>query len=121
MIFRSRVALDNHVASVIDSQGNIESICSALAVRAGDNVVLTFRTLEESEPPYTVKITSPSGKVVVERVLRELPDGRPQSAPPVQFKPLEVGDYRIDIWQLYGKARGNAFLHVTELEAAPGG
>ncbi len=107
------------VASVIDSQGNIESICSALAVRAGDNVVLTFRTLEESEPPYTVKITSPSAKVVVERVLRDLPDGKPQSAPPVQFKPLEVGDYRIDIWQLYGKARGHAFLHVAELPKTP--
>jgi len=103
------------VASVIDSQGNIESICSALAVRAADTVTLTFRTLEESDPPYTVKITSPTGKVVLERVLRELPDGKPQSAPPVQFKPLDTGDYSVDIWQLYGKARGHAFLHVTEL------
>jgi hypothetical protein len=107
------------VASVIDSQGNIESICAALSIRAGDNVTLTFRTLEESDPPYTVKITSPAGKVVLERVLRDLPDGKPQSAPPVSFKPLDEGDYRIDIWQLYGKARGHALLHVRPLGSEP--
>lgn len=104
------------MALVIESTGSIESICTASSIKVGDSVKLTFRALEDSDPPYTVKVTSPGGKVVLERVLRELPDGRPQSAPPVIFNALVDGDYRVDIWQLYGKTRGQAVLHVQPIQ-----
>jgi hypothetical protein len=51
--------------------------------------------------------------VILERVLRELPTGKPQSAPPVSFTVSAQGDYKIEIWQLYGKSRGDAVLHVA--------
>jgi len=105
------------LASVIESSGSIESICGASSVKVGDSVKLIFRNLEEADPPYNVKITSPGGKVVLERVLRELPDGKPQSAPPVSFTAGADGEYRIDIWQLYGKIRGTATLRVLPSDA----
>ncbi len=84
-------------------------------LKVGDTVKLIFRAQEELEPPFTVKIASPAGKVLVERVLRELPDGKPQSAPAVQFTLVATGDYKLDIWQLYGnKARGQALIRVPE-------
>lgn len=75
--------------------------------------MLVFRTDDEATPPFTVRIRSPAGKVIVERVLRELPTGKPQSAPPVTFSAATAGDYKIEIWQLYGKQRGDAVLHVV--------
>ena len=96
----------------LDSSGNIETVCSTSTFKVGGSVSLVFRTLDESEPPFTVRIKAPDGKVIVERVLRDLPTGKPQSAPPVQFKLDLPGEYRIEIWQLYGKSRGQALLHV---------
>jgi hypothetical protein len=72
-----------------------------------------FRSDDDAAPPFTVKIKSPSGKVIVERVLRELPTGKPQSAPPISFTASGSGDYKIEVTQLYGKQRGDAVLHVT--------
>jgi hypothetical protein len=97
----------------IDSSGNIETICAASTFKVGDGVSLVFRTLDESEPPFTVRIKAPDGKVILERVLRDLPTGKPQSAAPVQFKIDLPGEYRIDIWQLYGKSRGLALLNAA--------
>lgn len=97
----------------IESSGNIETICGASTFKVGDAVSLAFRTLDESEPPFTVRIKAPDGKVIVERVLRDLPTGKPQSSPPVQFKIDLPGEYRVDIWQLYGKCRGQALLTAT--------
>lgn len=94
----------------LDSSGNIETICNASAFKVGDQVSLVFRTLDESDPPFTVRVKAPDGKVILERVLRDLPTGKPQSAPPVQFKLDLPGEYRVDIWQLYGKSRGLAKL-----------
>jgi hypothetical protein len=71
-----------------------------------------FRADDEAAPPFNIRIRSPSGKVILERVIRELPTGRPQSAPPVQFAASAAGDYKVEIWQLYGKQRGDAVLHV---------
>ncbi len=102
---------------VIDSSGNIETICTASGLKVGDTVKLVFRALDDSEPPYTCKVTSPGGKVIVERVLRDLPTGKPQSAPPVTFTVAQPGDYRVDVWQLYGKSRGLATLHVADAPA----
>ena len=89
------------------------------ALTVGDTVKLVFRALDDSEPPYTCKVTSPGGKVIVERVLRDLPTGKPQSAPPVSFVVAQSGDYRVDIWQLYGKSRGQATLHVADPAPPP--
>ncbi len=103
------------MANVIESSGNIETICGASSVKVGDTVHLVFRALDDSEPPYTCKVTSPGAKVIVERVLRDLPTGKPQSAPPVSFTAAQPGDYRVEVWQLYGKSRGQAILHVADV------
>jgi len=104
------------VANVIESSGNIETMCSVSSLKVGDTVYLVFRALDDSEPPYTCKVTSPGAKVIVERVLRELPTGRPQSAPAVSFTAAQSGEYRIDVWQLYGKSRGQALLRVADAD-----
>ncbi len=104
---------------VLESSGLIETISLASTAKVGDAVKLIFRGLEDLDPPYTCRITSPGGKVVLERVLRELPDGKPQSAPPVQFTAGVAGEYIVDIWQLYGQARGQAKLKVEDAIPAP--
>jgi hypothetical protein len=104
------------VAQFIESSGNIETVCSSAQAKVGVAITLVFRALEESEPPFTLKVTSPAGKVVLERVLRELPTGKPQSAPAVSFTPGAPGEYRLEIWQLYGKVRGQALLRVAEAD-----
>ncbi|MBL8743826.1 MAG: hypothetical protein JNK04_22110 [Myxococcales bacterium] len=104
------------MANPIESTGNIETICLTSTPKVGDTVKLIFRALEDSDPPYTVRVSSPGGKVVLERVLRELPDGKPQSAPPINFNALLAGEYKVDIWQLYGQARGAATLQVADAE-----
>lgn len=103
--------------SLVESSGSIETVCNSPGAKVGDTLKLVFRALDDSEPPYTVKIISPAGKVVVERVLRELPTGRPQSAPPLTFTAPAEGDYKVEIWQLYGKSRGQATLRVAAVDA----
>jgi hypothetical protein len=102
------------VARTVDNTGDIETICQTDPVRAGDTVKLVFRSDDDAAPPFTVRIKSPQGKVIVERVLRELPTGKPQSAPPISFTVSATGDYKIEIVQLYGKQRGDAIMHVRE-------
>jgi hypothetical protein len=81
-------------------------------VCAGDTVSLVFRADDEANPPFNIRIKSPTGQIILERVLRELPTGKPQSAPPITFTASASGDYKIEIKQLYGKARGDGILHV---------
>lgn len=100
------------MARTVDHTGDIETISQTDPVTAGDTVKLVFRSDDEPSPPFTVRVKSPSGKVIVERVLRELPTGKPQSAPPISFTVSASGDYKIEIVQLYGKTRGDAVLHV---------
>ena len=105
----------NFVPIVVESTGSIETVALAASAKVGDSVKLIFRALDESEPPYTCRIVSPGGKVLLERVLRELPDGKPQSAPPLAFTAGAAGEYKVEIWQLYGAARGQAVLMVDEV------
>jgi hypothetical protein len=100
------------VARTVDHSGDIETFSQGDPVSAGDMVSLVFRADDEANPPFTIRIKSPTGVVILERVLRELPTGKPQSAPAVQFTATAPGDYKIEIWQLYGKQRGDAVLHV---------
>jgi hypothetical protein len=100
------------VARTVDNSGDIETFSQADPVNAGDTVRLVFRADDEAIPPFTIRIRAPSGTIILERVLRDLPTGKPQSTPPIQFTASASGDYRIEIWQLYGKQRGEAVLHV---------
>ncbi len=102
------------MARTIESVGDIETICKADPARAGEEIKLIFRAEEDAEPPFTVKIKSPSGKVIVERVIRDLPTGKPQSAPPVTFTPSSGGEYRVEIKQIRGKLKGDALLRVID-------
>jgi hypothetical protein len=101
------------VARTLDSTGDIETICQTDPVSAGASVSLVFRSDDDAAPPFTLRVKSPVGKVILERVLRELPTGLPQSSPPIVFSVSVAGDYKIEIWQLYGKTRGDAVLHVS--------
>jgi hypothetical protein len=100
--------------SVVENTGDIETICQTAPVKSGDTVSLVFRADDEATPPFNLKVKSPSGKVIVERVLRELPTGKAQSAPAVTFTVSTGGDYKIEIKQLYGKQKGDAVLHVAD-------
>jgi hypothetical protein len=99
--------------ATIESTGDIESICqSADALNSGGTARLVFRTWDDASPPFTVKVKGPDGSVVLERVIRELPTGEPQSAPPVAFAVRDGGAYKITIKELYGKKEGSATLTV---------
>jgi hypothetical protein len=102
------------VARTIESSGDIETICKTDPAKAGEEIKLVFRAEEDAEPPFTLKIKSPAGKVIVERVIRDLPTGRPQSALPVTFTASSGGDYKIEIKQIQGKQRGEALLRVVD-------
>ncbi len=98
----------------VENEGDIETFSQTTPVSVGDTVRLVFRAHDEATPPFNIKIRSPSGKVIVERVLRDLPTGMPQSAPPVSFTVSVAGEYKIEIKQLYGKDKGEAVLHVLD-------
>ena len=97
----------------IQSAGDIESICQQPSLSAGGTLRLVFRSWDDVSPPFTVKVRGPDGKTILDRVIRELPTGRPQSAPPVTFTVKITGAYQIHIKELYGKAEGEATLTVT--------
>ncbi len=102
------------MARTIDSSGDIETLCKVEPLKAGDTAQIVFRADDEAAPPFNLRIKSPSGKTIVERVLRDLPTGMPQSAPPVSFTVSVAGEYKIEIKQLYGKDKGEAVLHVLD-------
>jgi len=102
------------VARTIESVGDIETICKTDPAKAGEEIKLIFRAEEDAEPPFNLKIKSPSGKVIVERVIRDLPTARPQSAPPITFTASSAGEYKVEIKQLYGKQKGDAILRIVD-------
>jgi hypothetical protein len=100
------------LAAKIESTGDIESICQTADLAAGGTASLVFKAWDDVTPPLTVKVRDPNGKVILDRVIRELPTGKPQSPPPLTFTAVETGAYKITIAELYGKASGEATLHV---------
>jgi hypothetical protein len=102
------------VARTIESTGDIETICRTAPLNAGDTAEIVFRADDEATPPFNLRIKSPSGKTIIERVLRDLPTGMPQSVPPVTFTVSVAGEYKIEIKQLYGKQKGDAVLRVGD-------
>ncbi len=102
------------MARTIESVGDIETICKTDPAKAGEEIKLIFRAEDDADPPFNLKIKSPSGKVIVERVIRDLPTGKPQSPAPVAFTASAAGEYKVEIKQLYGKQKGDAILRIVE-------
>ncbi len=100
------------MARTVDSVGDIETVCKTDPARAGEEISLVFNA-DDVDPPFNLKVKSPTGKVIVERVIRDLPTGKPQSAPPVVFTASAPGEYRVEIKQLYGKQKGDAILRIV--------
>ena len=101
------------MSAKIESHGDIEIICPTHDLAPNKVARLTFRTVDFPSPPYQIRIKSPSGKVILERVIRELPTGAPQSPPPVQFT-VQKGDYEIHVAQIKGTAEGTAVLSISD-------
>ncbi len=97
----------------IEVHGDIEIICQSISELGPNKMArLVFRTYGESMPPWQIRVTSPSGKMILERVLRELPTGEPQSPPPITFS-VQKGVYQITVAQLKGDEEGHATIHVA--------
>jgi hypothetical protein len=114
------------MAGPVDSTGPIEAFCqrtdapasrratlSYEPIGVGDRVSLSFGALDDTNPPYALKIRSPSGAMLLDRIIRELPTGLPQSEPPVEFIVSVRGDYAIEIRETRGNNWGRAVLHVV--------
>lgn len=98
-----------------DSSGEIEIVVTNSRVGAfsiGDRVALIFRPIDEPNPPYKLKVTAPSGATIVDTIIRSLPTGEPQSAPPFEFSPSVLGLYKIDIREMNGRAFGTGKLKI---------
>lgn len=100
---------------LIDSSGEIEIISLSSRISAfaiGDRVQLIFKPIDAPNPPYQLKVTSPSGKTIVDAIVRSLPTGEPQSAPPFEFVPTATGVYRVRIAEMRGRAYGEGKLQI---------
>lgn len=104
------------MAHLIESSGEIEIVCETPQLHSfslGDKVRLIFRPIDSPNPPYQLKVYSPAGgKTVVDTIVRALPTGEPQSAPPFEFLPTATGVYRIEIHEMRGRAFGKARLKI---------
>ena len=98
--------------STIDSHGDIEVVCTTDDLGPNKMAKLVFRAWDDAVAPFQVRVFAPNGKMLLERVLRVLPTGMPQSPPPVQFA-VRPGEYKIIIREMKGKAEGEAILTVT--------
>lgn len=98
--------------SNIESHGDIEIVCDTNDLGPNKMARLVFRAWDDAQPPFQIRVKSPRGATIVERVIRTLPTGEPQSPPPVAFS-VQKGTYEISIRELKGKASGNAVLTVT--------
>ena len=103
--------LDHRMSATLDCHGDIEIICNSDELAPNKMARLTFRTVDLPVPPFQIRVKAPSGKLIVERVIRELPTSTPQSPAPVQFA-VQQGVYQIRIVQLNGTAEGVASLTV---------
>jgi hypothetical protein len=100
------------VPGTIDTHGEIEIICQTVADLAPHKMAkLIFRAWDDASPPFEITVLSPTGNVIVERVIRELPTGQPQSPPPISFS-VQRGAYQIMVSQIKGTAEGQATLTV---------
>jgi hypothetical protein len=110
------------MASFIESAGDIDIIVQRDArlgpVGVGDHVALVFRAID-ANPPFDVVVTGPSGSTILRRVIRELPTGEPQGAPPVDFVVSSHGKYVVEIGETKGAQRGRGTFDVRGADAGP--
>ena len=86
---------------ILESSGEIDTFCEG-AAKAGERTKIYFRTEDDLAPPFKLRIRSPGGVVIVERVLRELPLGPLYGIPSVEFLTPDTGEYKIEIRQIQG-------------------
>ena len=108
----------------VQSTGDIEIFCHPAGasgrgsvpffdtISVGDRLALLFVPDGAATPPYSLKIRSPSGTLVLDTLVREAPTGAPQSPPPIEFIVDAKGLYKIEVSALRGKQRGEATLRV---------
>ncbi|AKT40086.1 hypothetical protein [Chondromyces crocatus] len=99
-------------AEVVTHDGDIDVLCPCNLGPKGAPVQLAFQAYDHADPPFSIRIKAPSGKVVVERVVRdEALTGRTRGIS-VDFRPDLAGDYSVEVKQVYGELRGKATLRV---------
>jgi hypothetical protein len=102
------------VPATLETHGDIEVRCDNTDTLAPNRMAkLVFRAYDDTSPPFQIIVKSPSGKIILKRVLRVLPTGAPQSPPPIAFSVI-AGDYVISISELKGTAEGHATLSITK-------
>lgn len=113
------------MSEFIELSGDIEIFCyprGASNTRAsvpffdsiapGDALSLVFGPGDGTSPPYSLRVHSPTGTLILDTILRDLPTGLPQSPAPVEFVVSTRGVYRIEVRELKGRQRGEAKLRV---------
>jgi hypothetical protein len=103
------------MAHLTESSGEIEIISLSPRLQAfviGYRVQLIFKPIDLPNPPYQLKVWSPSGKTIVDTIIRSLPTGEPQSAAPFEFLPTVNGIYKIRLSEMKGRAYGEGKLQV---------
>jgi hypothetical protein len=113
------------MAGPVESSGPIETFChladapssrrstfSFDSVSAGDRVALCFAA-NDATPPYSLKVRAPNGALILDRLVRDLPTGLPQSEPPIEFLVSARGQYVIELRELQGTQWGKALLSVV--------
>jgi hypothetical protein len=113
------------MSAVIELSGEIEIFCypsgsstrSSVpffdAVGVGDRLSLVFGPTDGASPPYALKIFSPSGANILDKIVRDLPTGTPQSPPPIEFVVSVKGLYRVEIREQRGRQSGEARVRVS--------
>jgi hypothetical protein len=91
---------------IVQSTGEIETFCEPSRDRECERAFVYFRAVAEVTPPFKLRVRSPGGSVIVERVLRELPEGAGFGSPSVDFLATVPGEYRLEIWQMRGTPQG---------------
>ena len=81
-------------------------------INVGDRLALLFIPDGTALPPYSLKIFSPSGGVVLDLTVRDPPTGAPYSPAPIEFVVSSRGTYRVEIRAVSGRQRGQATIKV---------
>jgi len=113
------------MAAYIESSGEIEVFCFPAgpttrvtvpvfeSVTAGDRLSLVFGPNDGATAPYSLKVVSPSGAIILDSIVRDLPTGLPQSPPPIEFVVSAKGVYKVEIREMRGRQRGEAKVRIS--------
>jgi hypothetical protein len=118
------------MSALIETSGDIEIFCHPSvgtsasvvtrstvpffdAIYVGDRLAMVFTSGDGAAGPFSLKIVSPTGATIMDAIVRDLPTGLPQSAPPIEFVASARGIYRIEIREVRGRQRGEARVRVS--------